>query len=272
MELRIGPTRIALADASAATVWRGGSAGAPMVLLHGGWAGAQAHWSPVWDELAARYRVVAPDLPGIAADAGPALTRYDAYVDWLARLLDELDSAGAIVVGNSFGATLAWLLALNHPRHCRAVVMVDGLAPPQLPAPLRGLMRISLLRRLALRHMRRSVYGPAALITGFHEAERAPDEVRACLQREDDDPRVGAMLEIVLASRTPPAQPQQPALIVWGESDRLPGSGVEVARRLQASWPGSHLVVIPEAGHLPQVEQPGAFVEALIEFVDRLER
>jgi pimeloyl-ACP methyl ester carboxylesterase len=60
-------------DGGAATVWTGGE-GDPLVLLHGGWGGAQLHWAPVWDELARTFRVIAPELPGFA-EASPQAPR-----------------------------------------------------------------------------------------------------------------------------------------------------------------------------------------------------
>lgn len=257
--------RVSIDAGAPATVWQGG-AGAPVVLLHGGWAGAQAHWSTVWEGLAARHEVIAPELPGIGTGAEAGLASYDAYAAWLDRLLGALGRERAIVVGNSFGATLAWLLALCHPQRCRALVMVDGFPPPQLPAPLRALMQVGFLRAMAIRHMRRHIYGAAALASGFHDAARAPAEVRECLQRADD-PRVDAMFDIVLRSRTPAARPTQPALLIWGTADRLPNADIGVGRRLHAGWPGSRLVAIDAAGHLPQVEQPQRFVEALDAFI-----
>ena len=51
-----------------ARVWTGGS-GEAIVLLHGGWAGAEAYWSTVADELERSHLVVAPELPGIGMPA-----------------------------------------------------------------------------------------------------------------------------------------------------------------------------------------------------------
>jgi pimeloyl-ACP methyl ester carboxylesterase len=40
------------------------------------------------------------------------------------------------------------------------------------------------------------------------------------------------------------------------------------ARELQAAWPGARLTFVPHAGHMPQLENPAAFVEAVAAFVD----
>jgi pimeloyl-ACP methyl ester carboxylesterase len=56
-------------------------------------------------------------------------------------------------------------------------------------------------------------------------------------------------------------------LVVWGEADRLPGLGPEVARKFQRSVVGARLAMIPSAGHYPQMERPAEFVEAIADFV-----
>ena len=55
-------------------------------------------------------------------------------------------------------------------------------------------------------------------------------------------------------------------LLLWGARDRLMGSTVKAARRLNASIPGAELEIIDGAGHLPQVERPREFVAALLRF------
>lgn len=248
--------------------WAGGI-GSPMLLLHGGWAGAQAHWSAVWESLAQNHRVVAPDLPGIANRLFAELTDYGSYVRRLEELMVEQRIDGAVVVGNSFGATLAYLLAVRSPARCRALVMVDGLAPPEMPAPLRWLMSLRPLRRHALAHMRRHVYGEEALRKGFHDGAKVPTEVRRALEQPDEH-RIEHMLDIVLNSRRIQDRPGQPTMIVWGAEDRLPKAELAVGQRLHKELPGSRLEVIQGAGHMPQVEQPERFVRVLRNFVSSL--
>ena len=69
-----------------------GGAGEPLLLVHGGWGGAEMHWASVWEPLAARFRVVAPDLPGIGDLAHAPL---GSVREMLARL--DPDSVGTMV-------------------------------------------------------------------------------------------------------------------------------------------------------------------------------
>ena len=250
-----------------AQVWRGGS-GTPLVLLHGGWAGARAHWAPVWEQLAGRYTVIAPELPGIAPGSGDALGTYAEYADWVAELLDTLQCAPAAVAGNSMGATIAWMLALRHAPRCKALLMVDGFPPPALPGWLRWALLNTPLQRMALAQMRREVFGPRALETGFHDPQRAPQEVRDAIAAPSPHSGTpGAMLRMTLRSEAPAARAAQPVLVVWGASDRLPRCEPPRGRALHEGLPGSRFAVIDEAGHLPQVEQPGRFLAAVLPFL-----
>jgi pimeloyl-ACP methyl ester carboxylesterase len=254
--------------ATMAQVWTGGS-GPPLVLLHGAWAGARAHWLPVWDTLARHHRVIAPELPGIVRDSGSGDPKGHIadYADWVVDLLDTLQVDKAAVAGNSFGAAVAWYLAVQHPARCSALALLDGGPPPPLNGLLRGLLLNSALaRRFAQSQLRQRVYSLAALRNAFHDASKVPDEVRYALGSPDER-TVAQMLGMALRSAVPAALPRQPVLIVWGADDHLPGSGVDTAQALHQQLPGSRLLVVDGAGHLPQVEQPQAVLDALLPFL-----
>jgi len=70
-------------------VWQGGS-GVAVLLIHGAWGGAPMHWAPVWARLAERFRVVAPDLPGLADPAQHGPRTFGEYARWLERLLNTV--------------------------------------------------------------------------------------------------------------------------------------------------------------------------------------
>lgn len=126
---------------------REGGDGPPLLLIHGGWGGATA-WSRVWNALAHRHRIVAPDLPGLGAVATAALPNVAGYAAWLAALLDALGIAKATFVGNSFGASVAWSLAGRFPEGCAGVVLVDGIPMPRTPLPMRWLGHTSMRKAL----------------------------------------------------------------------------------------------------------------------------
>jgi pimeloyl-ACP methyl ester carboxylesterase len=83
-----------------ATAFVGGT-GAPLVLIHGGWGGAAAHWSCIWDRLAERFLVIAPELPGVGDRTQPGLGGISDYAAWIEALLDARGIEAAVFVGNS---------------------------------------------------------------------------------------------------------------------------------------------------------------------------
>lgn len=249
-----------------ARLFAGGPAGAPaLLLIHGGWGGAELHWSQVWERLAARYRVVAPDLPGLGHLEQPALRSVAEYVRWLEALLDALGIARAVCVGNSFGASVAWSLAGRSPERCAGLVLVNGIPMPRTPPLLRRLGESLAGAAIVRSVVRRVAYHPNALARAFVDVRRAPGALSAMLARRGAEivPRFAALL---VAGDGPP-QPRIAPLFLWGEGDRLIGTRAEDAGELHASTPGSVLRLIPEAGHFPQLEAPEEFALQLEAFM-----
>jgi pimeloyl-ACP methyl ester carboxylesterase len=147
-----------------AEVYAGGE-GAPLLLLHGGWDDA-TQWSSVWDALARRHRVIAPQLPGLGELGYDALARVADYAGWLMEVLDALDVEAATFVGSSFGATVAWSAAGRFPTRCAGLVLVNGVPMPGTPPWLLRLVRTRLGMALARRHFDRSGAPLAAKLPG----------------------------------------------------------------------------------------------------------
>ncbi len=101
-----------------------GPAGAPTVLLvHGLLASADLNWSLAVPELAAHFRVVAPDLRG-HGDGIPT-RKFDGAqcADDLAAVVELLELGRVIVVGYSLGGLVAQLFARRHPEMVRGLVL-----------------------------------------------------------------------------------------------------------------------------------------------------
>jgi pimeloyl-ACP methyl ester carboxylesterase len=251
-------------DGRPTVVWTGGN-GDALLLLHGAWAGAEAHWAPVWERLAEAHRVVAPDFPGLADDSAWVPRSFRQAVRWVEQALDGTDAPRAWIVGNSFGAALAARLASQSPERCLGLVLVDGGPPPTMPSAVRALVQRWPVRPVVEEIFRRSSYGSSTLRRAFADPDKAPAEMRAVVTQRR--PRqFDVVSEIILAGDPPVPAPRVRTLIVWGADDHLAGSTVKTAQRLQQSLPDARLVTIPDAGHLPQVEQPDVFVRAVLEF------
>jgi 2-hydroxy-6-oxonona-2,4-dienedioate hydrolase len=134
-----------------------------------------------------------------------------------------------------------------------------------MPAPVLKLMRLKVGRGLMRALLRRVAWNEKAMERGFADPKNIPAELRETLR-----PAVPRPMETVLniiSQGVSSARPAVAPLIIWGEQDRLTGSDVNAGRKLHASLPGSRFEVIPHAGHLPQVENPEAFVGTVESFI-----
>jgi pimeloyl-ACP methyl ester carboxylesterase len=104
----------------------------PIVLLHGAGANLQDMHLALGARLAARYRVILIDRPGFGFSerkAGAGSSPADQAVV-LRDILDQLGVARAIIVGHSWGATMALTFALDYPSRVAGLVLI---APPTHP-------------------------------------------------------------------------------------------------------------------------------------------
>jgi pimeloyl-ACP methyl ester carboxylesterase len=243
-----------------ARAWVAGDPSAPtLVLVHGGLAGAEMHWSSVWDRLSGSYRVIAPELPGLGWVEPEGLPSVAAYASWLMALLDALGVERAWWVGNSFGASVAASVAGRFPERTRGVAMVNGFAMPATP---RWLARFATgrLARVVMGTVVRAIYREASLRRAFANPAHVPATLTAAMGNWPAI--IPRYVEILIAGDGPPA-PRVPPLLLFGAADRLPGTRRRNAEALAKRLPGAQLVLLEGAGHFPQVEQPDAFVRAL---------
>jgi pimeloyl-ACP methyl ester carboxylesterase len=242
-------------------LWRGGQ-GKALVLLQGGMADAELHWSPVWDVLAKTFDVIAPDIPGFGGSNPIRRPDWRGLSTWLEILLGDLGIANATVIGNSFGGSLARAFATLVPGCASGLVCVNG--GPFIPVP--GWMKIVLRSPIGDLYWRRRTRGSftEANLKRMMANESLLDAalMQRMLARHE---ALYPVLRACLSGFVPTASPNCRALILWGAADRH--SPLAFAQALEKQIPGSRIVTIPDAGHLPQLEKPDAFVAAIQEFV-----
>jgi pimeloyl-ACP methyl ester carboxylesterase len=244
-----------------------------VVFVHGLLA-SSATWKEVLTPSAAGRPAVAVDLPGFGSSDRPWPFDYTVAGE-AASLLRFLDSRGigrVALVGNSLGGSTAMLLAAERPDRVAALVLVAPAAPSaRIPWPVRALRTPALgeaalalsTRRSVAFGLRHRLYARASRVTedAIDDAWiplTIPGTRRAALAAVRSDPRLYKGLT---------ARVHVPTLIVWGREDRLlpPREAERVASRIA----GSRLVILPEAGHLPQREVPTAFADSVAGFLER---
>ena len=237
-----------------------GGAGAPLLFLHG--ASGAGTWLPFMQMLAERYDVIVPEHPGFGSSDTPDWldTIHDLayfYLDFLAQLdLDHVHLAGV-----SLGGWIAAELAVRDTSRLASLTLV-GAAGIHMPGvPQRDLFLGSDEQRIR---------------DFFHDQARAEEMIERLLKPELEDVALKNRIATAKVAWQPRAYDPHlhkwlhridvPTLLIWGADDQL--FPKDYAFAWQRLIPGSRAVIIPECGHIPNVEKPREFVGALTAFID----
>ena len=241
----------------------------PVVCLHGLGSNKASFFETV-SALSPDHTVHAIDLPGFGGSSKPARGSYDApyFARAVLGYMDAVGLASAHVVGNSMGGRIALELALADPDRA---ITVSLLAPALAFRKRRELVPLVKLVRpelAAIPHPMGAARVRAYFWGLFARPERldpaaadvAVDEF--CRTYRSRSARIAffaALRNIYLDAPhgshglwTRLATLRPPALFVWGDSDRLVPAGF--SRHVARAIPSARQVVLPECGHVPQVE------------------
>jgi proline iminopeptidase len=263
--------------------------GEPFIVLHGGPGMWHDELFPFFDDLARDHQVVFYDQRGNGKSLMPEITDETFSVDWLVSDLEELRRAWGFdrisIIGHSWGGLLGMYYASRHPDRLDRLVLVD-------PAPTNtGLLLESyrvLVGRIGSDGWERleELYDsdgylagdPSAHNAAMRLSEGATFHVAAAREQYFDIIAFDAVTARNMVAISGPAQSIKsnvtveadlgkiscPTLIVYGAEDFI----VPAAReRVHQLIPDSRLVVIPDSGHYPFIEQPEAFTGTLRAFV-----
>ena len=237
----------------------------PSLLLVHGYPLDGAMWSSVARRLAARFRVVKPDLPGRAGNPTGPSASLENYVDFVEAVLENLEAPVGLA-GFSMGGYISLALMRRQPPKVAALALVDtravaddeagkkkrdesiailkdsGVEPiadailPKLLSP-DGMTRKDLVERVRRIILRQT---PAAL----------ESDLAAMRDRKDS---TDLLRELAL-----------PTLVAAGEHDAI--SPAAEGQALAHAIPGARFVQIAGAGHLTPMEAPAAVAKALRDF------
>ena len=256
-----------------------GTAGAPpIVFLHGGSLTAHT-WDLVCLSLSDRFRCIAVDLRGHGESEWPADADYTfaAMSDDVAAVIDSLSLDRPVIVGMSLGGLVGLHLAATAGDRLRGLTIVD-VGPDLRLDSAREILSftdtdyemdtvddfVDRVVRVSTRHqrehLRRSVlYNLRQLPSGRWAWKW---DKRRMLSRDLDDMKVAhARLWDCAAAVT------CPTLLVRGDRSRV--FLEEDGYRLAAAIPNSSLVVVADAGHAVQSDNPRGLLEPLDPFVSR---
>lgn len=238
--------------------------GPPLVYFH---PAAGLAWDPFLGELAQQYTIYAPQFPGTHPEDPRAIHDVDAWWDvvlFYEEALRRLGLTGAPAIGQSFGGMLAAELAAHHPQLMSRLVLLDPIGLWSDEAPVANW-----------------IAAPPEELPNLLFHDPASEAAQAMLAMpEDPDEAAAAQAALVWALgctgkfcwpvpdrglRKRLHRITAPTLIVWGENDAL--APVAYAAEFDRHLPDSRVVTIPECGHIPQVEQTEATLNAVRPFL-----
>ena len=235
--------------------------GRPILVLHGG-AGPQSV-AGLASALSRRAHVLVPTHPGFEGEPRPQwFDRLDDLAFAYLELLERLDLRDALVIGSSVGGWIASEMAVYDTTRLSGLVLIDATGIQVEGHPVADVSSLAPDQLLAL-----SFHNPAAF--RVDPATVSPEQAKARAENiktlyvydqglNGSDPKLRRRLRRV----------NIPALVVWGESDRI--ADPEYGRAYAQALPNARFELIPEAGHLPQLEQPQRLLTLIWEFADSI--
>ena len=256
------------------TLYEDSGQGPAVVLVHGHSADLRLWDLQVPALVEAGYRVIRYDVRGHGRTTAPATGyTWQNYALDLRDLLDRLGVAQAHVVGLSMGGGIALQFALDFPERVSSLVLVDSTLPgfdysleyggaiEELVAAVRAEGPRAAFERLWLTH-------PL-----FDGVRRFPERFELLRTMALEYAAAEYLDETPLAPPEPQAvdrlgEVRAPTLVLVGELD-IPDFQI-IAEVLAGNIAGARLQVIADAGHIPPLEQPQAFNQALLGFFKAL--
>lgn len=239
---------------------RGGS-GAPLVFLHGA-SGAGA-WLPFMEQLAERFDVIVPEHPGFGdSDTPDWLDNIHDFAYFYLDFLQQLGLERVHLAGVSLGGWIAAELAVRDTKRLSSLTLIDaaGIYVPDVPQFDPFL-----------------VSDEQRIRAFFHDQSKADEMIARLLRPELEDVGMKNRIATARVSWQPRGHDPDlykwlhridvPTLLIWGANDQL--FPKEYAFAYQKLIHGSKTAIIPECGHVPQIEKPEAVVAELTAFIEQ---
>jgi 3-oxoadipate enol-lactonase len=244
----------------------------PVVFVHG-MTFDHEMWQPQIELLRETCHVVAYDFRGHGkSEAGDGQFTYRQLVEDLIALLDHLGIHRAVLCGLSMGGAISLRTIEMFPQRVRALILCDTTGNPDSNQSKYWREKaIQSIKQEGLRSFAddflKSIFAPSTFETHPDIIER----MRHTIVSSSPLGIRGALLAQAARTDLNPALPNigVPTLIMVGEEDSL--TPPAIAQAMHESIKGSELRIIPNAGHMSNLENTEAFNKHLLEFLRNIE-
>lgn len=232
----------------------------PAVLLSHGYSATTRMWTGQVEALKDRYRVITWDMRGHGQSDSPDDPKaYSeaATVDDIAGILNHLGIDKAVIGGLSLGGYMSLAFNLAHPSMVRALMLFDTGPGYKNPVGREGWNVTAMKRAETFEAKGLDALGGSAevRVSQHRSAQGLAHAARGMLAQFDS--RIIESLEHIAV----------PTLVLVGEKDQpFLGATDYMANKI----PGCTKVMIPEAGHAANLDQPAAFNAAVEAFLASL--
>jgi 3-oxoadipate enol-lactonase len=234
----------------------------PTILFIHGYPLSSKSWMPQMSGLAGSARLLSPDLRGFGeSDATPGPYSMELLADDCLTFLDNLGIYEPVILcGLSMGGYIAFSLYRNHPQRVMGLILADTRASADsLEAKANRDKAIALAEKDGAEAIARLMLPKMLSSRTFNTRPEVVKFVRSILLSAS----VLGITGVLAGMRDRPdsssllAKITVPTLLIFGEEDQfVPKSEIEVIRD---SIKDAKLHWIPDAGHLPNLEQPALF-------------
>ena len=245
----------------------------PALLLIHGFPLSSQMWDPQLDDIAEFARVIAPDLRGHGqSDSVPGPYSIPQLADDCADLLDHLNVATPFVVcGLSMGGYIALEFYRRYPEQVAGLILAATRAGADSVEGKAGRDKAAELAKNEGATAVSSGMLPKMLAPENYESdEELVEYVEDVMSTASLNGVVGALAAMRDRVDSTPmlSEINVPVLIIHGADDQL--IPVAEAEAMHQAISNSELVIVPDAGHLPNLEQPDIFNDAVIDFLEEL--
>ena len=239
--------------------------GTPLILLHS-LLSDRASFDAIVPELAKSFRVIVPDLPGFGESRAVGGGLADVADRVAEAVRDAAAGDAAIVLGNGYGGFVALQMAIRHPQiashfifaDCGAAFSEEGRKAFRKMAATSKAKGLAAITDVAMRRL----FAP--------EFQAANEELmadrRAAFLRTDEEVFRAACAQLAeLDLRGWLHMVKVPALVLVGEQDEA--TPPPMSQELAEGLPNAQLKIIPGCAHVPQLQAPNVFLDAIADFL-----